>query len=53
MDCLAELATKFIEPICIPSRRHVGKLNHFCGNPGLGVEKMERMTAYMKKHITG
>jgi lipopolysaccharide biosynthesis glycosyltransferase len=31
---------------------HTGKLIHFCGNPGVGVEKMARMTAYLEKHIT-
>lgn len=32
---------------------HVGKLIHFCGNPGNGSEKIARMTAYMENHITG
>jgi len=31
---------------------HVGKLVHFCGNPGVGLEKIERMTTYMKNRIT-
>lgn len=30
---------------------HAGKLVHFCGNPGVGLEKIARMTGYMKHRI--
>jgi len=32
---------------------HVGKIVHFCGNPGRGSEKIMRMTSYVRNHITG
>ena len=32
---------------------HAGKLIHFCGNPGVGSEKIMRMTGYLQNHITG
>jgi lipopolysaccharide biosynthesis glycosyltransferase len=31
---------------------HVGKIIHFCGNPGVGSDKMARMTTYVKNCIT-